>query len=72
MLLCGVWIYRVVIVLLACCVLGAEPRGELVTPSYGRLVLDAEGKVGLAAIGVGRQREEQLGWLAMYGVRTDR
>src|SRR5450755_1999718 len=44
--------------------LGAVCGGELVATSDGRLVLDQERKVGLAAIGVGRQGEEQLGWLA--------
>src|ERR1700691_1884868 len=42
--------------------------GELVHKSDGRLVLDPERNVGLATTGVGRQREEQLGWLARQGV----
>src|SRR6202035_1462875 len=41
---------------------------ELVAQSDGRLVLDPERNVGLATTGVGRQREEQLGWLARQGV----
>src|SRR6202167_4369593 len=48
--------------------LGAGCGGELVAESDGRLVLDPERNVGLAATGVGRQREEQLGWLARQGV----
>src|ERR1019366_2467893 len=48
--------------------LGAECGGELVAKSDGRLVLDPERKVGLAATGVGRQGEEQLGRRAREGV----
>src|ERR1700689_2874698 len=48
--------------------LGAGCGGELVDKSDGRLVLDPERNVGLATTGVGRQREEQLGWLARQGV----
>jgi hypothetical protein len=48
--------------------LGAGCGGELVAESDGRLVLDPERNVGLATTGVGRQREEQLGWLARQGV----
>ena len=44
--------------------LGADCCGELVAESDSRLVLDPERKVGLATTGVGRQGEEQLGWLA--------
>jgi hypothetical protein len=44
--------------------LGADCGGELVPESDSCLVLDPERKVGLATIGVGRQGEEQLGWLA--------
>ena len=44
--------------------LGAAGGGELVATSDGRLVLDPECEVGLATTGVGRQGEEQLGWLA--------
>ena len=51
--------------------LGAERRGELVAASYGRLVLDAEGKMGLAATGVGGQGEEQLRRLSRQGVPDD-
>ena len=44
--------------------LGADCGGELATEPHGRLALDRECKVGLATTGVGRQGEEQLGWLA--------
>ena len=44
--------------------LGTERGGDLVAKSDGHLVLDPERKVGLATTGVGRQGEEQLGWLA--------
>src|ERR1700677_549378 len=60
------------------CVLRPQPRlvedfgaacgGEFVAESDGRLVLHPERKVGLATTGVGRQGEEQLGWLARQGV----
>src|SRR6202167_1142845 len=48
--------------------LGAGCGGEVADKSDGRLVLDPERNVGLATTGVGRQREEQLGWLARQGV----
>jgi len=44
--------------------LSAECGGELVDKSDGPRVIDPERKVGLATTEVGRQGEEQLGWLA--------